>query len=123
MILSSTNPLGGSWQRTSQPQGSLYGASCPAPTLCVSGNLLGDLLVSNAPIGAATWKTIDGGGSVQITDIDCVTASQCVAVDNNADVLTSTNPTGGPGDWTFTKQRPLHGRERGSAHSHWPASS
>ena len=38
-ILSTTNPLGGVWQRVAMPgaQGPLYGVSCPAVTLCVSG--------------------------------------------------------------------------------------
>jgi hypothetical protein len=108
-VLSSTNPLGGVWQRVPMAgaQGSLYGASCPSPALCVSGNLLGNLVVSTNPTGpTSAWSTIDGGGAVQITDTDCPSPTRCVAVDNNADVLTSTNPTGGPGDWTFTNVLP-----------------
>lgn len=88
--------------------GNLYGVSCPSPGLCVSGNALGNLLVSRAPTGPASgWSVIDGGGSVQITDVDCASPSRCVAVDNNADVLTSTNPTGSAGDWTFTNLIPF----------------
>jgi hypothetical protein len=108
-VLSSTNPLGGVWQRVPMAgaQGSLYGASCPSPTLCVSGNLLGNLVVSTNPIGpTGSWDVIDGGGAVQITDTDCPSPTWCVAIDNNADVLTSTNPTGGPSDWTFTNVLP-----------------
>ena len=108
-VLSSTNPLAGVWQRVPMAgaQGSLYGASCPSPALCVSGNLLGNLVVSTSPTGPTNaWSTIDGGGTVQITDTDCPSPTRCVAVDNNADVLTSTNPTGGPGDWTFTNVIP-----------------
>jgi hypothetical protein len=108
-VLSSTDPLGGAWQRVSMlgAQGSLYGASCPSPALCVSGNLLGNLVVTTSPTGpAAAWETIDGGGAVQITDTDCPSPTRCVAIDNNADVLTSTNPTGGASDWTFTNVLP-----------------
>jgi len=108
-ILSSTNPLGGIWQKVqiSGGQGSMYGASCPTPTLCVTGNLFGNLLTATSPTGpASAWAIADGGGSVQITDVDCIAASQCVAVDNNADVLTSTDPTGGSGAWTFTNALP-----------------
>jgi len=108
-VLSLTNPLGGVWQRVPMAgaQGSLYGVSCPSTALCVSGNLLGNLVVSTNPTGpTGAWSTIDGGGAVQITDTDCPSTTRCVAVDNNADVLTSTNPTGGPGDWSFTNVLP-----------------
>jgi hypothetical protein len=109
-IVSSTNPLGGAWGRVSMPgaQGPLYGVSCPSSALCVSGNLLGNLVISTNPTGAASaWTTTDGGGAVQITAADCPSTSQCVAVDNNGDVLTSTDPTGGPGEWTFTNVVPF----------------
>lgn len=111
-IVSSTNPLGGAWQQVQMPgaQGSLYGVSCPSPALCVTGNLLGNLVVSTNPTGAASaWTMTDGGGSVQLTAADCLSVSQGVVVDNNADVLTSTNPTGGSGDWTFTNVLPYPG--------------
>ncbi|MEX2108230.1 MAG: hypothetical protein WD827_05010 [Solirubrobacterales bacterium] len=103
-IVSSTNPLGGAWQSVQMPggQGGLGGVSCPSPALCVTGNLIGNLVSSTNPTGSASvWDSVDGGGSVQITGVSCISLSRCVAVDNNGDVLTSTNPTGGPGDWTF----------------------
>jgi hypothetical protein len=108
-VLSSTSPLTGPWGRVAMPggQGSMYGVSCPSPGLCVSGNMLGDLLVATGPTGpASSWQRIDGGGAVQITAADCISTSACVAVDNNADVLTSTDPTAGPGAWTFTNMAP-----------------
>jgi hypothetical protein len=49
----------------------------------------------------------DGGGSVQLTAVDGPTITRCVAVDNNADVLTSTDPTGGAGEWTFANLIPF----------------
>jgi putative hemolysin len=109
-ILSSTDPLGGTWQRVDMPagQGSMYGASCPVAALCVTGNLFGNLVTATNPTGpASAWTTTDGGGAVQITDVDCISATQCVAIDNNADVLTSTDPTGGPSAWTFTNMLPF----------------
>lgn len=108
VLLGSTSPLGGAWRKDPLPgRQSLFGVSCPSPTFCVSGDTLGNLLVSTAPTaGSGAWRQIDGGGSVQITDTDCVTPSLCVAIDNNGDVLTSTNPDGGPGDWTFTNLLP-----------------
>ncbi len=106
-ILTSTNPLGGVWQQVvaAGDPGNLYGVSCPSPALCVTGNALGDLLVSTDPTGpSAAWPATDGGGSVQLTGVDCPAATRCVAVDNNGDVLTSTDPTGG--EWTFTNLIP-----------------
>lgn len=112
MLVSSTNPLSGFWQRGQIPaaQGALFGVSCPSLGLCVSGNTLGNLVLSTNPTNAASaWTTTDGGGSVQITAADCPSTSRCVVVDSNGDVLTSTNPTGGPGDWTFANVLPYPG--------------
>jgi len=108
-ILASTDPLGGVWQQVQVPgtPGNLYGVSCPSPALCVTGNALGNLLVSTGPTGpAAAWPATPGGGSVQLTAAGCPSVTRCIAVDNNADVLTSTNPSGGPGAWTFTNLIP-----------------
>lgn len=106
VVLTSTNPLGGSWQKVLIPgaPGNLYGVSCPSPALCVTGNAVGDLLVSTGPAGA--WPLTDGGGSVQLTAAACPAVTRCIAVDNNADVLTSTAPTGGASAWTFTNLIP-----------------
>ena len=46
-------------------------------------------------------------GSVQVTGLACPTTSRCVAVTNNADVLTSTNPTRGSNTWTFENLVPF----------------
>jgi hypothetical protein len=108
-VVSSTNPLGGSWQSAQTPsgQGALYGVSCPSPTLCASGNLIGNIVVTTRPTGGgAAWSVFDGGGSVQITAASCVSASQCVLVDNNADVLASKDPAGGAAAWSFTNLIP-----------------
>jgi hypothetical protein len=118
VILSSTDALGGNWTRAEAPiKGNAYGVSCPAPSLCVSGDLGGNLLVSTAPGSPSSWTSIDGGGSVQITDVDCPTTSLCAAVDNNGDVLTSTDPTAGPGAWTFTNLSPFPGVDETSANA------
>ncbi|HMC49480.1 MAG TPA: hypothetical protein VKH20_02460 [Solirubrobacterales bacterium] len=108
-VLSSTNPLAGAWQQVQLPgiPGNLFGISCPSPALCVSGNVLGSLIVSTDPTGpASAWPASRGGGSVQLTAATCPSLSRCVAVDNNADVLTSTDPAGGSGAWTFTNLIP-----------------
>jgi hypothetical protein len=102
VILASADPLSGIWQRAQAPlQGNAYGVSCPARNLCVSGDLRGNLLVSTDPSSPTSWRSFNGGASVQITDVDCPTASLCAAVDNNGDVLTSTDPAGGAGSWTL----------------------
>jgi hypothetical protein len=52
---------------------------------------------------------------VQITGLACPTANRCVAVDNNGDVLTSTDPTGGADAWHFENLvpfTPTEGTER-----------
>src|SRR5215218_8744885 len=109
-IFSSTDPLGGNWTRAEPPiRGNAYGVSCPGPSLCVSGDLYGNLLVSSAPGSPSSWSSIDGGGSVRITDVDCPSTSLCAAVDNNGDVLTSTDPTAGARAWTFTNLAPFPG--------------
>jgi hypothetical protein len=103
-ILTSTEPLGGVWSQALAPgaEGAMFGVSCPSTGLCVSGNAIGNLVVSTNPTGGtAAWDTFDGGGSVQITAASCISASLCVAVDNNGDVLASRDPTGGAQAWSF----------------------
>ncbi len=109
VVFVSTSPLGGIWQQAQAPggQGSLFGVSCPSPGLCVSGNMLGNLVISTDPANASVpWATTDGGGTVQITAADCPSPTHCVVVDNNGDVLTSTDPTGGASAWTFANVAP-----------------
>lgn len=72
--------------------------------------------------GTGAWRQIDGGGTVQITDVDCLSPGLCVAVDNNGDVLTSTNPDGGPRDWTFTNVLPFPSVSGGSPNHFFGAS-
>jgi hypothetical protein len=106
-IFTSSNPLAGLWQQAQPPiQGNAYGVACPSADLCVSGDKYGNLLVSSAPGSPTSWRSVDGGGSVQITDADCPSDALCAAVDNNGDVLTSTDPSGGPGAWSFANLAP-----------------
>jgi len=124
LLASSTGPLSGAWSVMPMPgRQSLFGISCPSPSLCVSGDTLGNLLVSTNPHGGSgAWRQVDSGASVQITDVDCPSTSHCLAIDNNGDVLTSTNPDGGPGDWTFTNILPFPGVEGGDANHMFGAS-
>lgn len=102
-LLVSTEPTGGAaaWSEVGTPGGSgdLGGVDCLSTLLCAVGNLGGNILSSTNPASAASWKEANAGRSVLITDISCPTAQHCLAVDNNGDVLTSTEPTAGTGAW------------------------
>lgn len=49
-----------------------------------------------------------------VTGVSCPTPGHCVAVDNNGDVLTSDDPTGGSGSWDFENLVPFS-REYGQS--------
>jgi hypothetical protein len=74
--------------------------------LCVAGNAGGNLLSSTNPTAVSSWGEADGGVSVQVTGVSCLPTGQCVAVDNNGDVLTSSSPTGGGSAWSVTRLIP-----------------
>ncbi|HEX5525983.1 MAG TPA: hypothetical protein VFX44_02160 [Solirubrobacterales bacterium] len=117
-ILSSASPLTGPWQQVEPPGavGGFFGVSCPATSLCVSGDAIGHLLVSTNPTGGpSAWPTMPGGGTVQITGASCPSLSRCAVVDNNGDVITSTDPTAGPGSWSLTNVAPYPGIEETAA--------
>ncbi len=103
-ILASTDPTGGSaaWKPLGAPAGdhSMNGVSCPSPSLCVTGGA-GGILASTDPTAAGSWTVVSPGTGLPIKDVSCPTTSACAAIDNNADVVASTDPTGGPGAWWF----------------------
>jgi len=109
-MLVSTNPVGGpsAWRELGTPggPGDLQGISCAATVLCLAGNEGGNLLSSTNPTAASSWREVNPGLAVQVTDIECLPTRQCVAVSNNGDVLVSSNPTGGRGAWSITKLIP-----------------
>lgn len=79
--------------------------------LCAAGNLTGNVLTSTAPAVATSWRESNAAGSVQITGVSCPTVGRCVAVDNNGDVLASTDPTGRAGSWSFENLVPFRNTE------------
>ncbi len=122
----STNPTGGrsAWKLTTiEPSGRAYtnltGVSCASTSQCVAIDAGGDVLTSTDPTGGAgAWKPAQvevpgdhsgdvgfcSGGTCFVLDaISCPTVSLCVAVDSGGDVITSIDPTGGPGSWTTTR--------------------
>lgn len=108
-IVVSTDPTGGpaAWQPVGQPagEGSMNGVSCPSPALCVTGNA-GRIVSSTNPTAASSWKAIAAGSGLPVKGVACPAVSACAAIDNNADVIVSTNPTGGPGAWSFKNLLP-----------------
>jgi serpin B len=103
-VVSSTAPLAGLWAQVEPPgsHASLYGVSCPSTSLCVSGDLFGNVVGTASPTGPASgWASFPVGGTVQITGADCVSTTQCLLVDNNGNALTSAAPLAGSGAWTL----------------------
>ena len=53
--------------------------------------------------GFAAWRATSLPVSPRaLNDVSCPSVSLCVAADNEGNVITSTNPTGGPAAWTLT---------------------
>jgi hypothetical protein len=107
-IVYSTDPTGpaSAWSAAVAPAGisSLNGISCPSVSLCVTGNA-GQMITSTNPAGGA-WNTATAGTGLPVKGVSCPLVSACAAVDNNSDVIVSTNPTGGSGAWSYTNVIP-----------------
>ena len=98
--------------------GSFNGVSCPSVALCVAVDTSGDVATTSDPVGrASAWKvqqvdsaTFDCDEKVpcaaSFDGVSCASASLCVAVDDAGDVVTSTDPTGGPSAWRVTNVAP-----------------
>lgn len=113
-VVVSTAPAAGpsAWVSVGQPGGllSLNGVSCPSATLCVSANA-GRVITSSNPSLTSAWKSVAAGSGLPVKGVSCPTASACAAVDNNADVMVSANPTGGSGAWSFKNVLPFNGKD------------
>jgi hypothetical protein len=103
----------GAWSRPVHVDsaGPITGVSCPTPSFCAAVDASGSVVYSLHPTkGARFWSRpvrIDaaqsvGGGPAGLSAISCPSARLCVAVDAaaNANVLVSTNPTGGKAAWS-----------------------
>ncbi|HET9592951.1 MAG TPA: hypothetical protein VFP17_08545 [Solirubrobacterales bacterium] len=111
-VLTSTNPAGGAaaWSVVHDPRfGPMMGVSCPSPSLCVTGNGTAVFSSTHPTAGAAAWKEAAGATPLQLTAFDCATTSACAAVNDNFDVIASTDPGGPASGWTFTNAVPYTG--------------
>lgn len=115
-ILTSTDPTGGptAWQSEGAPAGekSLNAISCPTTSLCVTGNA-GQIIYSTNPTGGA-WRTLAAGTGLQVEGVSCPLASACAAVDDNADVIVSSEPTAGAASWWSKNVIPAEGAAQGN---------
>jgi hypothetical protein len=113
-LVTSTRPGSvGSWRTTRLPGArGLFssnrplegGVSCPSVSFCValtssrSGG--GRVIVSTAPAsGPRAWHIERVGVAVNPNAISCPSESLCVGVEEDGNVLTSSDPAGGAGTW------------------------
>jgi hypothetical protein len=108
-LIASTDPTGGpgAWTALGTPGGGsiLQSIDCVVGA-CLTGNAGGNLLAASEPTKLASWRQVNGGSSVQVTGSACASASACLAVDSNGDVIVSTEPTGAHPGWALTNVRP-----------------
>jgi hypothetical protein len=114
-IAVSTDPSGPSsaWSVVGQPGGasSLNGISCPTPALCVTGNA-GQMISSADPTGGiGAWHAVAAGSGLPVKGVSCPVPTACAAVDNNADALTSIDPTSSA--WDFVNVIPAPSTSEG----------
>ncbi|HXN36422.1 MAG TPA: hypothetical protein VN892_00125 [Solirubrobacteraceae bacterium] len=93
----------------------LNAVSCASVSLCVASDMEGDAVVSTDPeAGADSWQVahVDNKvvgsytgfeGNAGIGSVACPSDSLCVASDDDEDVLTSQDPSGGAGAWKLTR--------------------
>jgi hypothetical protein len=118
-VLTSNLPTGGAsaWKFATGPANGLSGLSCPTVSLCVAFSGSQILTSTNPAGGSGTWtpQYTDpaspsscglGGPCAAISALSCPSATLCVAVDGDGDVLSSTDPTGGASAWSTTTGDP-----------------
>lgn len=113
----STKPLSDVWRKSisiDSGGGGINSISCPTTKLCVAVDNDGRVITTTDPLGSAKdWArpvkidSADGsdGGQVALTAVDCPSVTLCVVTDSGdpANVLTSSDPTGGATAWAVTK--------------------
>jgi hypothetical protein len=110
-LISSKHPAEGAraWVTATAGVGYLIALSCPSVRLCVAADGA-SIASSTDPMRPASWRTTgslvppelctpSSYCAAYIARIACASAVFCVAVDNYARVLTSTDPAGGTNAW------------------------
>ena len=108
-IATSTDPASGVWSVTelTGPY-QLDSVSCPSLSLCVIADFDGNVLTSTDPVaGASAYTTTALSQDVKAPDtlftllsVSCGSATQCVAGDDNGDLLVTDDPGGGASAWS-----------------------
>ena len=92
-------------RRSSAGSPDFLNVDCPTTSLCVATTLKGQVAVSTDPTGGASaWSLKDVDGNDPLYGISCPSTSECIATDPiAANVITTTNPTGGPARGAFAR--------------------
>ncbi|HTZ88460.1 MAG TPA: IPT/TIG domain-containing protein [Solirubrobacteraceae bacterium] len=105
-ILWTTSPAENvSWNQANNPRFEIEGLSCapgtgPGSGLCVAAGQSGYLEQSTAPSGNWSFPESPSGESGRtITGVSCPTTGFCAAVDDQGDLLTTTDPASGAAQW------------------------
>jgi len=106
-VFTSTDPTDGVssvWTSAALSDGGEAAISCPTGGLCLIGDGAGNVFTStdpsadsgSGPGSGATWAKKNAGGSRVIVSISCpATQDLCVAIDNNEEAFTTTDPLDG----------------------------
>ena len=104
------NPLSGGWSAPvridANPNASgnddpLWAMSCaPSGFLCVGGDANGDIVTSTSENDWLVPVNVDQSFYPRIDGVSCPSVSFCAAADDDGNVMTSTDPTGGTSKWT-----------------------
>ena len=95
------------WRETVRAPLGIVAVSCPSESLCVAGDVAGNILSSTNPTGGpAAWTSAAVSSNQSIHGVSCPTTLLCVAGDWAGNILTSTDPTGGANAWTKTTVDP-----------------
>lgn len=106
LIMSADPARPRSWRTTAIP-GTVapQSMSCASESLCLAVDYAGSgpatrILISTAPrTGARSWHAERVGVEKFANKIACPSTTLCVVTENNGNLLTSTDPTGGAGTW------------------------
>jgi hypothetical protein len=108
-IATSTDPASGVWSVTTVPGAhQLDSVACPSLSLCVIADFDGAVLTATNPAaGASAYTSTDLSGDVKspeelftLLSVSCGSTTECVASDDNGDLLATSDPAGGASAWS-----------------------